>query len=98
MATIKSRIKHVSLAFMGDDWKDGYLDFRSFRFSDINRFAGSDKSSNDVMQVLKDTFVSGKSPDEGGSVYEVKAEDLDQFDAEAINQIVRELTGQTDPN
>ncbi len=93
---LKTRNKTISLAFMGDGWQDGTLTFRALRLADLTSLT-SDESGAGVLVLLKDTFVSGSAPDSDGQLAAVAADDLDQFDLEAVTEISRQLSGVVDP-
>lgn len=105
MATLKPRIKHIPLAFMGDGWAECGIDFRALRFSDLAAFAapadGTETGSDDgasVIDLLKSAFVSGTGLLDDGSTADLAAEDLDQLDIDSITELSRQLTGQVGPN
>ena len=93
---LKTRNKTISLAFMGDGWQDGTLTFRALRLADLTSLT-SDESGAGVLTLLKDTFVSGSAPDSDSQIGDVAADDLDQFDLEAVTEISRQLSGVVDP-
>ncbi len=105
MHTLKPRIKHVSLAFLGDGWDACGIDFRALRFSDLDKLAaptdpdasGANEGSS-VIELLKSAFISGTGLIDDGSTAELAAEDLDQLDIESITELSRQLTGVTSPN
>jgi hypothetical protein len=93
---LKTRNKTISLAFLGDGWQDGTLTFRALRLADLTALT-ADETGSGVLTLLKDTFVSGSAPDSDGQIADVAADDLDQFDLEAVTEISRQLSGVVDP-
>jgi len=93
---LKTRNKTISLAFMGDGWQDGSLTFRALRLADLTSLT-ADETGAGVLALLKDTFISGSAPDSDGQIGDVAADDLDQFDLEAVTEISRQLSGVVDP-
>lgn len=90
--------KRVSFDYLGDEYKDAYLVFKSIPgvdFDDIQEklkgFEGKDKGSiGFIVSILKQYFLSGSFPD----IPEVRAVDLDGLDAESIIKCFRTFTGQ----
>lgn len=90
--------KRVPLDFLGDEYKDAYLVFRSMPISDFEKFqeeasAVEDKKSvSFLLDKLKQNFVSGEFPVDGKLVA-IEKEDLDDFDAETIVKAFQTYTG-----
>lgn len=102
MSKLKSRIKHISLDFMGTEWQDCYIDFRALTWADASKLQVDDLNERQAARVLLDTlkgaFVSGRGIGEDGQMIELEADDLDDLDLESIAQVTRGLTGQINPN
>ncbi len=94
--------KRVSLDFLGDDYKDAYLDFQSIPLVDYEKIVDSlpkDESENVkslhiVMEYLKKYFRGGKFPNDKGELEDVTAEDLDGLDKDAAVTCFQRMTGQ----
>lgn len=92
--------KRITLEFLGEDYKDSYLVFRSIPLRDYELIIKEiDKNSDDNIKSLKfilDTlqvyFVEGKFQAE-----EVSKEDLPDLDQASSMRIFEILTGQLDP-
>ncbi|MGI8484083.1 MAG: hypothetical protein ACR2OU_07455 [Thermomicrobiales bacterium] len=100
MATLKPRIKHISLSFIGEGWDDCSIDFRALRFSDLADFSAPERVTDGkmVVDLLKSAFLKGTGVDEDGNAKELTADDLDQLDIETVTEMSRQLTGVADPN
>lgn len=98
--------KRISLDFLGDEYKEAYLVFKSIPISDIKQFVVDTKNETDevnaiqkLIDVIKDRFISGKFPDDKGAMFDVALENIDEFDNNTISTIFKILTGQdTSPN
>ena len=101
--------KKVNLGFLGDDYKDAELVFRSIPVRDyeeilneIDRLESSgDKRASIKMTIkaLEDYFVSGKFPDDNGNLTPVTKEDISSgLDRMAAIKCFQVLSGQeSDP-
>lgn len=86
-------IKRLSLAFLGEDWKDCYISYNAITVSDVkNKFpklASIDPDDvkavnagiDNMLDILKEKFIEGKSP-EG----DLTKEDLDEMPVEIIRE------------
>lgn len=89
--------KKVSLEFLGEDYADSYLEFKSMPISAYEKLmeelekVGSDnkESLKITLRILEDNFIGGKFLEE-----EVKKEDLVQFDIETLVNCLEYFTGQ----
>lgn len=87
--------KRVSLDFLGEDYKDSYLMFKSMPISAyekvIDDFAEADNKTSLklTLKILEDNFVEGKFLGE-----DVVKEDLNQFDIETLVACLELFTGQ----
>ncbi len=103
---LKQRVRHVSLAFLGADWKDAYVDFRFMTWSDskVIREAAANVSSDDaatdaMIATLKNAFVAGKSLDAAGELVDLTPDDLEAgFDLDAQSTLYSRYLGVPDPN
>lgn len=87
--------KRVVLEFLGEEYKDSYLVFRSMPISKYEELADKLKDVDNktslkvTVDVLKDSFIEGKFEGE-----DVAKEDLDQFDIETLVTCLEMFTGQ----
>ncbi len=102
MAKLKARTKRISLEFMGQEWNESYLEFRTLNWADAQKLqveGMNDQAVNTTLQqLLKDLFVSGKSVGADGQLVDVEADDLAELDLETIALVNRELAGAPSPN
>ncbi|MDP9469050.1 MAG: hypothetical protein M3Q71_00065 [Chloroflexota bacterium] len=102
MSKLKPRIKHISLAFMGEGWGDCYIDFRALRWADVANLETDGKDNRQavtvLLEVLKQNFLSGRGVSEDGQPVELDAADLDELDLEALTAISQQLGGAPSPN
>ncbi len=102
MSKLKSRIKHISLAFMGEGWEDCYVDFRALRWADVANLETDGKDNREavsvLLEVLRQNFLSGRGLGEDGQPVELVAADLDELDLEALTAISQQLGGAPSPN
>lgn len=66
--------KHYTLEYLGEGWKDAYIDFTAFSVSDIknklSKLTGLDAKNTDsvtgaldmMVELLEDKFIGGKVP------------------------------------
>ncbi len=102
MSRLKSRIKRVSLAFMGEGWQDCYIDFRALRWKDLEGLAAEREDNaravDALLSIMRNNFVSGVALGEDGQPLEIAADDLADLDLEALTAISEQLGGQPGPN
>ncbi len=102
MSKLKPRIKHISLAFMGEGWQDCYIDFRALRWADVASLETDGKDNRQavtvLLDVLKQNFLIGRGLSEDGQPVELDAADLDELDLEALTTISQQLGGAPSPN
>lgn len=91
--------KRVGLDFLGKDYADSYLEFKSISISEYEKLVGEMEDLDNVQSVkktvdiLKSHFLDGKFQGET-----VNKEDLDQFDVQTLVTCLEYFTGQkTDP-
>lgn len=90
--------RKVSLEFLGEDYKDSYITFKSIpvgNFQDITKKVeeiGEDniKSIAFIVEILQKYFIEGKA---GEDV--LKSEDLQELDAETTIKCFEVLSGQS---
>lgn len=96
--------KRISLDFLGEEYKDAYLEFNSVAMRDYEKLVKQSRELSDkpeeslkfITGFLTDRFLSGKFPQEG-ELKEVGKDDLLDFDAEVFLKSFQMLTGQPDP-
>lgn len=102
MGKLKPRTKHISLAFLGDEWQESYLEFRTLTWADASKLQAEDlneaKAAGLLLETLKGMFVGGKSIGADGQLVALEAADLDELDLETIATVTKELAGQPSPN
>ena len=90
--------KKVSLDFLGEEYKDAYLEFQSIPLKDFdemgdrlqNAEANGEKPNAIILEILKKYFVDGKFP----GMDKLVASDLDGLDATTAVQCFATFTGQ----
>lgn len=102
--------KRFSFAFLGEAWKDGYLEFESFTANDIsdniattvdpnNPDPKAVKTSYDNMLArLEEHFVSGKFPTEDGKLDDIKKGELGSLPVEIIQGAINFLSTSPSPS
>ena len=104
MSHVKSRIKHIDLAFLGDGWAECFVDFRAMRWSELkdlrqqSQGATGDQPMEILIRTLHDHFVSGKTVGDDGQTYAMAAEDVADFDIETLTVFSEVLGGAPAPN
>ncbi len=93
--------KRVALDFLGEDYKDAYLVFRSIPVDDYDELLKKTEEANDsisnmsvTINTLKDYFLSGSFPDAEGKPQELSRDDLGKFDKDVLLHAFGTLTGQ----
>lgn len=87
--------KKVSLEFLGDDYKDSHVTFRSIPIGEyeelIKQVDGveENKSLSEIIKILENYFVEGLFDGQ-----KVAKEDINQFDGETVLKCFETLTGQ----
>lgn len=95
--------KRVSLGFLGDDYKEAYLNFKSVPLADYSKIIDeiteiedkkdNKKYLNKIMEYLKKYFLDGEFPEEG-KLAPVTHEDLEGLDPETSIICFQTMTGQ----
>lgn len=89
--------KKVSLEFLGEDYKDSYLTFKSMPISayeklleELEKIDGNNKESLKVtLNILTENFVEGSFLEQ-----DVTKDDLKQFDIQTLVTCLEMFTGQ----
>lgn len=95
--------KKVSLEFLGEEYKEAFLLFRSIPIKDFNELQdeiatiGDDnkKSLGFIQEKIKHYFISGQAPNESGALEDITVNDLDELDQQSIIKCFQSLTGQS---
>lgn len=105
---IKARLRRVSLAFMGEEWTDAYVDFRYLTWDDTKKIRGQAKdaaaadSDDAYIEALIDTvktyLTGGQVLNPASELVEIAPEMIDTFDLDAIQVLYQRLMGVPDPN
>lgn len=89
--------KRVDLDFLGEDFKDTFVTFKSIPAKDLPEIVKLTKEAEEsvdaiphILKLLKKYFLDGEHEGEA-----VKAEDLDELDAETLVKCFEIITGQS---
>lgn len=91
--------KRVSLAFLGEEYSEGYLTFKALPVSEyaglLPKFekANRQDSIDLTTKLLKEKFIEGKFPD-NGKLIDVTAEQIEEFDEATLAECLSYVTGQ----
>ncbi len=104
----KHRVRQVSLAFMGEEWKEAYVSFLYLTWQDAKqqrereqhaRESGDEYSALDAMrETVMEAFVSGKVIDDTDALVEADKESIGSLDLDAIGTLYQRVLGVPDPN
>jgi hypothetical protein len=95
--------KTVKLDFLGDEYKDAYLVFKTIPIKEyanllpaINQMEEDRiKSSEKVIEIIKDKFIAGKTLTEDGELEAITTDELDDIlDEEVSSHVFAVITGQ----
>jgi len=93
-------IKKVSLEYLGENWKESYLEFRLPSYSDLKNLIDDKATDQEKVEKGLETiiglFKGGKAISEGKEV-EVKSEDIRDFPIEVITRCFKAISGDIDP-
>jgi len=87
--------KKVSLEFLGDEYKDSFITFRSIPIGEYQELVEKidevedNKSLSEIMKILEKYFVEGLFDGQ-----KLAKEDINQFDGETVLKCFETLTGQ----
>lgn len=97
----------IDLDFVGDSWKDCYLKFSYLTADELRAFVDTsidknskesiDAASDKTFQMLEDKFIEGKAL-RGGSVVEVKKEEIRTFPMMILKRCIETLMSVEDDN
>lgn len=96
--------KRVTLEFLGEQYKDAYLDFKSIPVGDYDKLIdeikeageGDNKKANAViLKILKQYYLTGQFPNEEGTLEALdSADELDGLDKDSLLECFGKMTGQ----
>lgn len=93
--------RKIALDFIGEEYKDCYLEFKTIPMKDYERYVGlasenkdADKAVGFITNTLQELFVSGKFIDENNEPFDVKKDELGDFDMSVMITVFKTLTGQ----
>lgn len=97
-------VKRFSLDFLGEEWKEAYIDFDALTISDVKQkfpalatmesktkeelLAGVDA----ILDILKAKFVGGKAIDDKGKLEDLQATDLEALPIEVLSKALAFLS------
>lgn len=92
----KQLVKHFSLAFLGEGWEEGFIDFQPLSISDVNNsIAGNVDAKNPdpkevkaglqtIINILTNKFIRGKFPNEDGTLDDITKEEVKDLPNEIV--------------
>ena len=95
--------KKIDLASFGEEWKDCYLLFNAPTYKDLKLFTEADPENNTTesfqktLTTIKDLYIEGLVKTDKGKEA-LSKEDLEELPLEMFIQIIKQLTGQPNPN
>ena len=92
--------KKVDLAYLGDEWKECYLEFNSPSYGDLRGLIDEGKTDAEKvesgLETITGLFRSGFAVSDGKKV-EVKKEDLKDIPVEILTKCSEAISGEIDP-
>jgi len=95
--------KRVDLGFLGDDWKECYLEFNTPSYGEVKEFIplANEKDQTRAVQagleLLQKLYLGGKGFD-GSAVVDVKKEELEELPVEVLTKSFQVIVGTPPPN
>lgn len=93
--------KRIALDFIGEDYKDCYLEFKTIPMKEYEKYVAMANENKDekkavgfITSTLQDLFISGKFIDENNELFDVKKDELGDFDMNVMVTVFKTLTGQ----
>lgn len=94
-------LKTVSLEFLGDGYEEAYVRFHALPTQEYpewikqaNEAEGDGESAKVILEMVKQQFKDGRFPDENGEWFDLKKDNMGEFDIDTVTRIFRRLTGQ----
>ena len=92
--------KKVDLAYLGEDWKECYLEFNLPSYGDLKDLTNADTTDAEKaekgLETILGLFKGGFAMSEGKKM-EVKKEDLEDMPVEIMNKCFKAISGEIDP-
>lgn len=99
--------KKVELAFLGEEWKDAYIILTPLavrEFERIQKLAPKDETDvdanlaamNQMLEIIKEHFVSGKGWD-GEALVTIEKDDIIELPMDILTVCISSLAGKSDP-
>ncbi len=97
--------KRVPLDFLGEEWKDCYIEFQPFSPKDlitIDQMDTTDASKgiqamSEMITLLESHFIGGKGYT-GSGLADIEATDLQELPLEALQACIKAANGAVSPN
>lgn len=102
--------RKLELSFLGDDWKEAFIEFRAPSYAEVRKIAALENSKQDnsqdndqqdadlVISTLKDHIVSGKGYDpESQGLVDITSANFEDLPPSVISKSVELLLGDPDP-
>jgi hypothetical protein len=93
--------KRVTLEFLGDAYKEAYLEFKSIPVADYDDLIAKTNSAKGsesftvILDILKSYYLGGKFPNDKNELEDLESkEELDSLDRDALIECFAKLTGQ----
>ena len=109
--TIFRVVKKLSLKFLGKEWGEAYINYQALSVKDIRdkfpKFAKMDTKNQDevlgsienILNLLKEKFISGKGINEKNELVDLTKEDLEELPSEILSRSLSFLSqGATAPS
>ena len=93
--------KRIALDFIGEDYKDCYLEFKTIPMKDYEKYVAMANENKDeskavgfITGTLQDLFISGQFIDDNNELFDIKKDELGDFDMNVMITVFKTLTGQ----
>ncbi len=92
--------KKVSLEYLGEEWKECYLEFRLPSYGDLKNLTNEDATDQEKvdkgLETIVGLFKGGLAVSEGKQV-DVQSEDIKDFPIEVLTKCFKAISGDIDP-
>lgn len=92
--------KKVDLSYLGENWKDCYLEFNLPSYGDLKDLSDSETTDAEKAEKGLETIVGlfkGGCAISGGEKVEVKKDDLKDIPVEILTKCFKAISGEIDP-
>jgi len=89
--------KKISLSYIGEDWKDCYLEFKIPTVRQVQDAVKNKENEEYAFTLMADLFMGGMGMDDQNKKVEIKKDDILDLPITLINRAFKELT-ELDPN